>query len=181
MGAKDNKWLIVKESVILTPTIEPVIVALDAYFEKHKLKAYVTSGLRDADDQLRVIRSYLIKKGLDKKYPDAMTCNVEDKSSDGNYKWQMAWSNLLNVGVIINPPIAAKVLMNYLSNGINKIGKIINQTPHATGRAFNIGGGDNGVMDEAAVIQDALNEKKIPALKDYLCERENNALHCNCF
>lgn len=180
MTSKDNKWLIVKESVILTPVIERVIVSLDKYFEKHKLKAYVTSGLRDANAQLIVIKSYLKKKGLDGKYPQVMICKVEDKLPSGEYVWQMAWSNLLNIGVIINPPIAAKCLMNYINkSGKNRIGSIISQTPHASGTAFNVGGGDNGIMDELAVLTDAKNDK-LAGLKDFLAERENNALHVNC-
>jgi hypothetical protein len=181
MSVKENKWLIVKENVVLTPIIEPVIVALDVYFQQHNLKAYVTSGLRDENDQLNVVRSYLTKKELHAKYPAAMTCQVDDKNPDGTYVWQMAWSNLLNVGVIINPPFKAVCLMNYVRNGINKKGKTINQTPHAGGKAFNIGGGGNGIMDEVAVLNDAVKEKKIPGLKSFLQERENNALHVDCF
>ena len=180
MSVKDNKWLIVKDNVVLTPIIEPVIIELDAYFEKHKLKAYVTSGLRDADDQLRVVRSYLKRKGLDSTYPDAMTCKVDERLSDGTYKWQRGWSALLNVGVIINPPFRAVCLMNYIRNGVNKKGQWIGQTPHAGGTAFNVGGGSNGIMDELAVLNDALKEKKIKGLKSFLAERENNALHVNC-
>jgi hypothetical protein len=179
-SAKNNKWLIVQDSVILTPVIEPVIVALDEYFERHKLKAFVTSGLRDHNAQLRVVRNYLVRKGLDKVYPLAMTCKAEDKNPDGTYVWQMAWSNLLNVGVIINPPLRAQCLMNYIRNGVNKKGQFINQTPHAAGKAFNVGGGSNGIMDELAVLNEALKEKKIPGLKSFLAERENNALHVDC-
>ncbi len=175
MSALNNKWLIVLPTVKLTPIIEPVIIALDKYFEQAKLKANVTSGLRDADDQLRVIRSYLVKKGLDKKYPDAMTCKVGDKDDKGLFKWQMAWSNLLNIGVIINPAFDAVCLMDYK----NKKGKIIHQTPHARGTAFNIGGGGNGIEDERVVVQKALNDK-IPGLVNFISERENNALHCDC-
>ncbi len=180
MSAKDNKWLVVKEGVVLTPIIEPVIVALDKYFEEAKLKAYVTSGLRDADAQLRVIRSYLIRKGLDTKYPAAMTCKVTDKLPNGEYTWQMAWSNLLNLNVIINPPVPAKVLMNYVRNGKNKIGSLIGATPHSSGTAFNVGGGNNGIGDELAVLAKAVADKKIPGIKSFLAERENNALHVDC-
>lgn len=181
MSVKNNKWLIVKENVVLSPSIEPVIIALDEYFGKHQLKAFVTSGYRDENSQLAVVRQYLVKKGLDKKYPKAMTCKVTDKESDGTYVWQMAWSNLLNIGVIINPPFKAKCLMNYVRNGVNRIGKEINQTPHASGKAFNVGGGSNGIMDELAVLEQAKKEGKIKGLKGYLAERENNALHVDCF
>jgi hypothetical protein len=175
MSSKNNKFLIVQANVVLTAIIEPVIAGLDPYFEKANLKAVVTSGLRDSNAQLHVIRNYMVKKGLDKKYPDAMTCSVDAKLSNGEYVWQMAWSNLLNIGVIINPAYNATCLMDYK----DKKGKIIHQTPHARGTAFNIGGGGNGVDDEAAVVQTALNDH-LPGLRDFLKERENNAIHCNC-
>lgn len=170
----NNKFLIVQASVVLTPSIEPVIIALDPYFEAANLKAVVTSGLRDAAGQLAVIRQYLVKRGLSEKYPAAMTCKVEDTNA-----WQLAWSNLLHVGVIINPPVDAKCLMDTTFDKRNRKGQLIHQTPHASGTAFNIGGGGNGIADELAVVQKAFNEK-IPGLVSFLAERENNALHCNC-
>ena len=180
MSAKNNKWLIVNEGVALTASIEPVIVALDKYFEKHNLKAFVTSGLRDPKDQLNVIRQYLRRKGLDVKYPDAMACAVEDKNADGSYVWQMAWSNLLSVGLIINPPLRAICLMDYIRNGKNRKGQWINQTPHASGKSFDIGGGANKIFDEAVVLDEALGEGQIPGLKGILKEGENNAIHIDC-
>lgn len=170
----DNKWLIVQPNVVLTPIIEPIIVKLDKYFEEAKLKAYVTSGLRSPIDQLRVIRGYLKKKGLDSKYPEAMTCELNDKHVDGTYVWQLGWSSLLNAGIIINPPLKAKVLMNYIRNGVNKKGQVINQTPHSTGTALDIGGGANGIHDELAVLTKAHKDLKF---KQLLAEHDNNCVH----
>lgn len=165
----------------MTPIIEPVIYLLDPYFEKANLKALVTSGLRDAYKQLEVIRQYLKMKGLHTKYPAAMICKPQETLPGGEYIWQMAWSNLLNVGVIINPPLQAICLMDSKRpNGTNRKGTLINQTPHARGTAFNIGGGANGIVDEMAVLQKALNDK-LPGLAGFLAERENNALHCDCY
>lgn len=178
MDIKDNKWLIVLPTVKLTPIITPVIISLDKYFQQAQFKGIVTSGLRDGVDQLRVVRSYLTAKGLDKKYPEAMTCKITDQVG-ANYVWQMAWSNLLNIGVIINPPLMAKCLMDTSYGGKNRKGQVINQTPHARGTAFNIGGGGNGVADEAAILAKALKDK-VPGLVSYLVERENNAVHVNC-
>ena len=107
MDVNNNKWLIVKETVQLTPHIIPVIVALDEFFQSHQLKAFVTSGFRDPADQLNVIKGYLKRKSLDNLYADAMACSVHDTLPDGTFTWQMAWSNLLNVGIIINPPFRA--------------------------------------------------------------------------
>lgn len=170
----DNKWLIVLPSVVLTPTIEPIIVKLDKYFEEAKLKAFVTSGLRSPIDQLRIIRNYLTKKGLHTKYPEAMNCGLNDKHPDGTYLWQLGWSALLNAGLIINPPLRAKVLMNYIRNGVNKKGQFINQTPHSTGTALDIGGGANGIMDELAVLTKANKDLKF---KQLLAEHDNNCVH----
>ena len=181
MKATDNKFLIVKQGVVLTPIIEPVIISLDPFFEKAGLKAYVTSGLRDGEDQLRVVRKYLVVKGLNKVYPAAMTCKITDMIR-GEYVWQRAWSNLLNIGVIINPPLRAKCLMDYTSNGVNKKGQFINQTPHATGNCFDIGGAggaDATIKDELEVMQIAI-KTGVPGLINILPEHNNNAIHCDC-
>lgn len=175
----NNKWLTVLPTVVLTPIITPVIEGLDYYFEQFRIKAVVTSGLRDANDQLRVIRSYMIKTGIDKIFPAAMTCKVTDQEGQF-YIWQMAWSTLLHKNVIINPPLAAICLLDSVRpNGSNRKGELISQTPHAKGTAFNIGGGGNGVDDEADVITAAL-KAHLPGLKGFIKERENNALHCDC-
>lgn len=181
MSSKDNKWLIVKPTVILTPIIEPVIVALDKFFEQAKLQAYVTSGLRDANNQLEVIRGYLIKKGLAKQYPQAMAGRVDDFEF-GEYSWQMAWSHLLNLGVIINPPVAAKCLMHTTYDKVDRFGKTINQTPHAKGNCFDVGGAtglDPTIKDELVVIDLAL-KIKVPGLLSRLPEPNNGAIHLDC-
>lgn len=179
MSTINNKFLIVLPSVKLTPIIEAVIIGLEPYFASAGKTAVVTSGLRDAIDQLRVIRQYLTKKELDKIYPAAMTCQVTDMVDQEDYVWQTAWSHLLHIGVIINPPLAAKCLMDYFVGTKNRKGVLFNQTSHAKGTAFNIGGGGNGIEDEAIVIQKAL-DKKLEGLVSFVRERENNALHCNC-
>ena len=182
MSAYNNRFLKVNKSVILTDTIEPVIISLDKYFEKEGKIAYVTSGLRDPLSQLSIIRGYLAKTGLDKVYPDAMKCQLNDKKQFETkivYTWQPAWSALLNKGIIINPPIAAECLMDYFRDGKNKKGQTINTSPHFNGTAFDIGGGVDGidgVVSELKIIQKALTDK-LPGLKGYLAERSNNCVH----
>lgn len=180
-SAKDNQWLIVKPTVKLTPVIEPVIIALDKLFLEAKIKSYVTSGLRDANDQLEVVRHYLTAKKLDKKYPHAMACRVDDFEFN-EYAWQEAWSNLLNIGVIINPPLRAKCLMDYFSGGKNKKGQFINQTPHSTGNCFDIGGagGINATIADELVVMEKAMKIGIPGLINILPEHNNNAIHCDC-
>jgi hypothetical protein len=88
---------------------------------------------------------------------------------------------LLNIGVIINPPLAAVCLMDYKgSDGKNRKGKVINQTPHARGISFNVGGGANGPQDEYAILSQAVKDK-VSGLGSVMLERNNNACHCDCY
>lgn len=179
-----NKFLRVKKGVILTPRIDVVIYSLEAYFKAVNLVSYVTSGLRDAAGQLRIIRTALINKNLASEYQDVFEEDIHTKIIYNNeevYSWQPGWSKLLNVGYIVNPPLPAKVLMDYFRPGSseNKKGKIIDESPHADGGAFDIGGGVNGVIDEVKVVQTAIKQG-MPGIKSYLIERNNNCLHIDC-
>lgn len=179
-----NKFLKVKLGVVLNETIEPRIVDLDKYFEEANLVAYVTSGERSSQDQLDTIRKYCVRYGVDTEFAEIKTCGVLDKIDFGEGKklftWQRAWSRLLNKGVIINPPLPAEVLFDYIRNGINKKGTIIGHSPHYYGRAFDIGGGfDHDITNEVKVIQAAI-AGGIKGIKGYLPERMNNCLHIDC-
>ena len=178
MSYKENKFLKVSSKVVLNPLIEKVVIALDSHFEKANLKAVVYSGVRTADDQLRIIREFLTSKGLHTKYSEAMTGAVIDKNNLGVYHWQMGWSALLNCGIIINPPLRAKLLMDYFNaNKVNRKGDIFEQTLHASGLAVDIGGGGDGLNNEVAVIEEA--KKDIPEIVSWVIERNNNCLHLN--
>jgi hypothetical protein len=182
MKAADNVFLKLRPGVVLTPVIEPVICALEVYFREANLKAFVTSGLRDAHDQLRIVKRYLVVKGLAQLYPAAMACKHPLEKEGKHYVWQLAWSHLLNAGVIINPPLAAECLMDYMRNGKNRKGTIINQTPHANGVCFDIGGAggeDATIKDELTVMQRAM-KAGVKGLINILPEHNNNAIHCDC-
>jgi hypothetical protein len=183
MKASENKFLIVKTGVVLTPVIEPVICALDEYFKKANKIAYVTSGKRNPEGQLEIIRGYLEKKGLKDEFKEAFGKGVHEKLTHEKfgsiYTWQLGWSKLLNIGVIINPPCAAACLLDYMRDGINKKGRVINGSPHFNGTAFDVGGGENGIGDETEILKQALKDG-VKGLINILPERENNANHCDC-
>ena len=183
MKSTSNQNLTVNKSVVLTDVIDAVITALDPYFIAAGVKGRVTSGLRDAENQLNIIRGYLAKTGLDKKYPDAITKGLKEKIEfEGKivFAWQPGWSALLNAGVIINPPVQAELLMDYIVNGENRKGKIYNATPHMNGNCFDIGGGEDGdISNELVAVNKALADK-LPGLKSIVIERKNNCIHCNC-
>lgn len=177
-----NRFLLIKENVILTEHIRPVITALDEYFEKANVTAWVTSGLRRPEDQLRIIRNELNRRNMSGEYQDAFEDIGKKIQYEGEevYAWQPAWSKLLNIGFIVNPPYPAKVLMSYFRPGspVNRKGQIIGDSPHTRGTAFDIGGGADGVTNEAKVLESA--KGKVKGLKGFLIERNNNAIHCDC-
>lgn len=181
-----NTHLIVKTGVRLTDDIVPVIVAMDEYFKEANLTAYVTSGERNSQDQLDIIRMYTKRYAVDEEFPEIKTCNVSQKIDFGEGKkiftWQRAWSRLLNKNIIVNPPFPATVLFDYFRNGVNKKGQEIGYSPHYYGKAFDIGGGiDHDIVNELAVVEKAVKEKKIPGMKGFLAERNNNCVHIDCF
>lgn len=176
-----NQFLKVNKGVLMTSWIEPVIVSLDRYFKEANLTAYVTSGERTSGDQLRIIRNYCAQFKIDVEFPEIKTCGVLDREPDNTFKWQKAWSRLLNKGIIVNPPLKAECLFDYFRDGVNKKGQIINQSPHYYGKAFDIGGGlDHDPTNELEVIKKALADK-LPGLKGYLLERKQNCLHVDVF
>lgn len=153
--------------IILNERLNSTLCAIDKYWAPKS--EVVTSGVRAPKDSLRIIRNYLIQKNLFNTYPEAMTCAIDDKKEDGTYVWQMAWSNLLNLKVIINPPLPAVCLMDYFRNGKNKKGKLIGQSPHVRGTSFDLSG-----LDSHTIVKRLVEDKMI---RGYLVERENNCLH----
>lgn len=189
MTAYQNEFLKVAEGVVLTRAIEPVIVALDKYFKEANHVSYVSSGLRNPTEQLNTIRKYLRINGLDRKYPDAMACMIEEKmlfEKQEVYKWQPGWSALLNKGVIINPPTRAKVLFDYFHPSdpkTNRKGRMINGSPHFKGTAFDIGGKlgtDVTINDELPIVAKAF-KAGVPGMIGFLPEHSNNCIHIDCF
>lgn len=165
--AYGNKNLIVSENIILNEHLNSVLCAIDKYWPPNGER--VTSGIRSPEDSLRIIRNYLKSKDLARVYPDAMTCAIDEKLSNGNYVWQMAWSNLLNKEVIINPPLPATCLMDYFRGTVNKKWQVIKQSPHIKGTAIDLSG-----IDSEVIVKRLVEDKMI---RGYLIERENNCIH----
>jgi hypothetical protein len=167
--AYSNKNLLVPETVGLNERLNSVLCAIDKYWPPAGEK--VTSGTRSPEDSLRIIRTYLKSKDLARLYPEALTCKIDAKATTGWYVWQNAWSHLLNKGVIINPPLPAECLMDYMRDGVNRKGRVIGQSPHIRGTAFDISG-----TDSLTIVKRLVEDKMI---RGYLLERENNCIHCD--
>lgn len=191
---REHAWLSVRESVILNALLEKSIKAIRPYFEKAKLKAFVTSGIRTPAQQLSTICDYVKNKSiatLFKEYVDGIVTKmkVDERIPSPSdivlefklkeiYWWQRAWSRLLNLGIIINPPLDAMCLMDSMRpNGTNRKGVIILQTPHSKGTCFDVGGGKDGTpSNEYNVLLVAKRDSKT-SIKSILIEYANNCVH----
>jgi hypothetical protein len=133
------------------------------------------------EQQLDLIRQYAQLKGVVHQFPSILAAQLRKKiwyNTVSVYEWQPAWSRLLEIGVIINPPLAAAALFDYIRDGVNKKGQIIGASPHFAGHAFDIGGGPDGIDDELRIVTKAMPD--IQALTHIVVERENNCLHVDC-
>jgi hypothetical protein len=186
----ENKWLLVRAGAILTPSINPVIVALDEWYRQYQCRSYVTSGLRDPKSQFRIIQQAAITRGLTKEFPKIIGANIDSVMINRTQTvpiWLPVWSRLLTIGFLVNPPVAACVLFDYVHPKSGKkilAGTLIQPSPHFKGTAFDIGGRgesqDQTIDDELEILKLAFDSGTIPDLLAYTVERDNNALHCDC-
>jgi hypothetical protein len=169
------KALQFRAGVIRTAATDPVIKKLDDYFAAAGHIAYITSVLRTPEAQLLIIQNYAQEKAVIASnfvLTFDQTGVLENVTSP---LWQIVWSQLLSKGILVNPPRAAMVLTDYMKDGVNKKGEIIQPSAHFLGIAFDIGGGENGIADELAIVQKAADTVGINYVR---VERENNCVHC---
>lgn len=171
----------IRPGVVTTPTIIDTLDAIAPFAFGTVLD--VTSGLRTPEQQLAIIGKYAAFNGT--FFPEYEPGNVHDKvlvpdAGRELYRWQRTWSRLLLLGIIVNPPLAAEVLEDYIRDGVNKKGELIQGSPHYTGHAFDLSGGRNGVnMQELKTILHGAKEAGAP-IRRFLVERQNNAIHVDC-
>ena len=166
-----------------TPAIQRSLELLDPYF--HGEQSWISSGLRTEHDQLAIILGKLAQHQLDTKFEELQKYLGSDigmkvdVDGDNLYWWQRSWSKLLNINEIVNPPLPAAVLFDYVRPGSteNKKGQIIGVSNHSHGLAFDIEG--NGrLLEKAKLVMNAKQEEKC-FLHGYLIERKNNCVHCD--
>ena len=184
--AADNKWLRVNPDVVLSPAIEPVIVALDGEFERAQLLAFVTSGVRDRQKQLAAIRNYAMDNGLRAEFPVLNgSADLDAQVVVGTQMfplWQVLWSRLLTMGVLINPPQRAPVLFRY-QHPVRKVwiepGTVIPASAHFYGTAFDVGARTQ-LDEKLAVIETAKLTGRVQGIIGITPEHANHAIHIDC-
>jgi hypothetical protein len=166
----------VRPSVKRTETIDRVLEQIEPHSEGMILD--ITSGLRDPAEQLIIIAKYALVNKV--RFPEFDPDDVHGRVTiDGQeiYQWQRTWSALLALGIIINPPLAAVVLDDYLRDGVNKKGHLIPGSPHYAGKAFDISGRP-GLEKIVGVLQRA--RAAGAEIKGWLVERKQGAVHVDC-
>lgn len=169
MLSENNKYLKVKEKVVLTELLDNAIFKLDNYFKDYP--RYVTSGLRSKSAQMRII--------LEKAKFKSMHCLFDERDYDLKvsdiYIWQSTWSRLLDMGYIINPPNTAK----YIGDNLKYKGRVIQVSTHIEpGNAFDIGASKGIEMDTVqGIINYAMTKEQ--CIKSFKTEDVNNCFHIN--
>ena len=158
---------------------------MDKFFEGEPSE--ITSGLRTEHSQLAIIMQKLARHGKDHEFvefvngveshwPIDKTVHLSDIGRD-LFWWQRAWSRLLNIGEIINPPIPAEVIFDYTNDGRNKKGEIIQLSNHQHGLALDVGGGSDLKAKAKCVLAAVNSGECFIKPNGYRIERVNNAVH----
>ena len=180
------KYLTIRPGVHLTPSIQRTIECMDKFFDGEPTE--VTDGYRTTHDQLTLIMKKLsihgkdhefveFVNGVENHWPIDKTVHLTEIDRD-LYWWQRAWSRLLNIGQIINPPMPAEVIFEYVNDGRNKKGEIIRISNHQHGLAVDFGGGKD-LMAKAKCVLAALRSREC-FIHNYRVERGNNCVHADC-
>ena len=178
------KNLKLKDGVEVTDTIVRTINILDNYFVNEP--SIISSGFRTADHQFGLIKNKVKELGIDKLFHEYAMMEGNDFNLklklDGLeiYWWQRAWSKLLNIGFIINPPVPAEILLDYIDpkTKINKKGRVIDISNHMKGNAFDIEG-NNSISQKETCTKKAI-EVGDCFIHGYRKEDINNAIHIDC-
>ena len=167
--------LTIEPGAVRTAATDPVIQQLDIYFRAAGKKGVITSILRTPAAQLLLIQNAARDKGIiaNNFVLDFERTGTLPSSNMGEYPvWQIVWSQLLNKGYIINPPVPAKVLLDYFNDGVNKKGETIQPSAHFTGKCFDTSG-----ENISSIFEIIDNAKAAVGIVYVRYERENNCVH----
>jgi hypothetical protein len=162
-----------RKHVVLTPYLEEIASRISSHSGGHI--ARLTSGVRTPQEQVGIIAYWALKMKVN--FPEFDPFDLHGQTViDGKllYRWQRTWSKLLNLGIIINPPLAAVCLESYVVGGHDKQGEIIRESPHQRSTAMDFVC-DEGVDVMLGIIK-AAQKSGVP-IKSYRVERKQYCVH----
>lgn len=117
----------------------------------------VSRGHASPESQLAIIKDFAIRYNC--LYPEFEDGNLYDQNiiiinslAKTCFLWQRTWSKLLNIGIIINPPVVAEVLFTYIRNGVDTKGKLINPSPHILSNPIDFSAKIDGIPSLKGVV-----------------------------
>jgi hypothetical protein len=162
-----------RKQVVLTPYLESIVSQIEPHTGAHVVR--LTSGVRTALEQVGIIAYWALKMGVN--FPEFDPHDLHGQTEiEGKllYRWQRTWSKLLNLGIIVNPPLAAVCLEDYIVNGHNKKGEVIHESPHQKSTALDF------VCDEGVDVMLGIVKKAKVAgvpIRGYRVERKQYCVH----
>jgi hypothetical protein len=185
------KNIILADGVIRTDTTDPVILALDMYFSG--IPVCVSSIHRTSTMQLDTIEYYAKKVGILNQGDNLDFTEVVEYNGLQVPRWQLIWSLTRGKGIIIQPPIAAKILTDvFIDDGnggkLNIIGRKEQPSEHVGNllspkgdTCFDVGGRNpkTGIIDLTEHYQ--IIQKAAPhiGINFVLIEHGNDCVHCS--
>lgn len=164
-----------RSQVVLTPYLESIVERMGSFTGNRIVR--LTSGVRTVQEQLGVIAYWALKMKV--QFPEFDRFDLHGKTVvDGKelYRWQRTWSKLLNLGIIVNPPLAAECLEDYIVDGHNKKGEIIEGSSHSRATALDFVC-DEGLDIMLNIVKEA--QKAGVPIKSYRVERKQYCVHVN--
>lgn len=138
---------------VLTPRLREVLPKLLPYLPPG---AVITSGYRSPERQLEILRQ--LARENDVPWDDAAAVDRPDR-------WLEAWRSLLQKGVVVNPPVDAKLAD----------GTLVHATPHAKGNSFDVSGAP---LDQIVAAMRKARDEKAAILPQIKPEPRNGRHGC---
>jgi hypothetical protein len=171
----------IKPNAVIDDYQQSVINDIEPHTIGHTL--VVTRGHATPLSQLETIHDYAIMHNC--LYPEFEAGNLYEKNiviidglAKNVYLWQRTWSQLLNVGIIINPPVTAEVLSNYFKDGVNKKGELILPSPHILSNPIDFSAKIDGIPNMKEVVSILTDAKTAGArIRVIKPEPKNGCVH----
>jgi len=157
--------LILPEAVI-DEKQKAVIFRIQDFTTAENVTLTVTRGHSSPYDQLAIIEKYAKQHNcLFEEFQPGVLADKLDVWIDGEqksvYPWQQTWSMLLHLyslnggkrGALVNPPMIAECLFDYIVGDHNKKGELIQPSPHIVSDPIDFSGRvDRGLKTERVDI-----------------------------
>lgn len=148
----------IRPGAVLDEKQQRVIYKIQQHTLGHMLT--VTRGHSTPLEQLQTIADFALRHNVRFHEFDAENFAPEDLHRtveiDGQHRycWQQTWSRLLHLGIVVNPPLVAECLEDYINDqGYNRKGESIQPSPHILSDPIDFSARIDGAPNMPKVIE----------------------------